>query len=68
MKYLGTGIIKKMSNVIIDKSKSNKFFYKNNNFILCCFSNIDIDKNILFFKKNKKGFVLDVDKKIKRTC
>lgn len=62
LKYLGTGIIKKMSNVVIDNSKSNTLFYKNNNFILCCFSNIYIDKNILFFKKDQKGFVLDVDK------
>lgn len=62
LKYLGTGIIKKMSNVVIDNSKSNTIFYKNNNFILCCFSNIYIDKNILFFKKDQKGFVLDVDK------
>ena len=62
LKYLGTGIIKKLSNVVIDNSKSNTLFYKNNNFILCCFSNIYIDKNILFFKKDQKGFVLDVDK------
>ena len=68
LKYLGTGITKKMSNVIIDNSKGNNFFYKNNNFILGCFSDLCIDKDILFFKKNQKGFVLDVDKKIKRTC
>ncbi len=59
LKYLGTGINKKMSDVIIDND-INKLFYTDGKILLNCFSNRKINKKIVCYKINDNSdFIID---------